>query len=181
MKKKMDSDNKNTEKENKAEKVKKVEKVDNETNELKKGFFKKVWYSIYKIEKYSELSAEGFKIAIKYFAILILIIAVMASLASVYKTTLKVNDISKYINDKAPELSYKDGTLSVDSQDVITDEDNDFGKIIIDTNTDDEQQINQYINDVNEDENSVIILKNKMILKETGLSSSVNYEYKDLF
>lgn len=189
MKKKMDSDNKNTEKENKAEnvnndkeeKVKKVEKVDNETNELKKGFFKKVWYSIYKIEKYSELSAEGFKIAIKYFAILILVIAVMASLASVYKTTLKVNNISKYINDKAPELSYKDGTLSVDSQDVITDEDNDFGKIIIDTNTDDEQQINQYINDVNEDENSVIILKNKMILKETGLSSSVNYEYKDLF
>ena len=64
MKKKMDSDNKNTEKENKAEnvnndkeeKVKKVEKVDNETNELKKGFFKKVWYSIYKIEKYSELN-----------------------------------------------------------------------------------------------------------------------------
>ena len=104
MKKKMDSDNKNTEKENKAEnvnndkeeKVKKVEKVDNETNELKKGFFKKVWYSIYKIEKYSELSAEGFKIAIKYFAILILVIAVMASLVSVYKTTLKVNDISDH-------------------------------------------------------------------------------------
>ena len=37
-----------------------------ENNEIKKGFFKKVWYSIDKIEKYSELSAEGFGRAIKY-------------------------------------------------------------------------------------------------------------------
>lgn len=172
MKKKVDNDNENTKKEN---------EVDNENKELKKGFFKKVWYSIDKIDKYSELSAEGFKSAIKYFAILILIIGVMASLASIYKTVIKVNEISKYISEKAPELTYKDGTLSVDSQDRITDEDNDFGKVIIDTNTDDEQQINQYINEANEEENSVVILKNKLILKESGLTQTVNYEYKDLF
>ena len=38
---------------------------------LKLNFFKKIWYSIDKIEKYPELSAEGFKSAIKYLAILI--------------------------------------------------------------------------------------------------------------
>ena len=42
------------------------ENAEKENKELKKGFFKKVWYSIEKIEKYSELSAEGLKSAIKY-------------------------------------------------------------------------------------------------------------------
>lgn len=42
---------------------KETEKTNNEKkDEMKKGFFKKVWYSIDKIDKYSELSAEGLKV-----------------------------------------------------------------------------------------------------------------------
>lgn len=152
-----------------------------EKDEMKKGFFKKVWYSVDKIDKYSELSAEGLKSAIKYLAILMLIIALISGLATIYRTNLKMKDIAKYIDEKAPELTYKDGTLAVDAQDVITDENENFGKIIIDTNTDDEQKINQYVNNVNEEENAVIILKNKLILKEANISGTTNYNYKDLF
>lgn len=152
-----------------------------EKDEMKKGFFKKVWYSVDKIDKYSELSAEGLKSAIKYLAILMLIIALISGLATIYRTSLKMKDIAKYIDEKAPELTYKDGTLAVDAQDVITDENENFGKIIIDTNTDDEQKINQYVNNVNEEENAVIILKNKLILKEANISGTTNYNYKDLF
>ena len=170
MKKKVNGDNKDIKKENKVE-----------GNELKKGFFKKVWYSIEKIDKYSELSAEGFKSAIKYLAILILSIAIIGALASVCKTAFKVNEIAKYIDEKSPELTYKEEKLTVDSQDIIIDENNKFGKIIIDTNTEDEQQINKYINDVTEEENAIIILKNKLILKEEGTSNPINYNYKDLF
>ena len=170
MKKKVKGDNKDIKKENKLEE-----------NELKKGFFKKVWYSIEKIDKYSELSAEGFKSAIKYLAILILSIAIIGALASVCKTAFKVNEIAKYIDEKSPELTYKEEKLTVDSQDIIIDENNKFGKIIIDTNTEDEQQINKYINDVTEEENAIIILKNKLILKEEGTSNPINYNYKDLF
>lgn len=161
------------------------EKIKNSNNEekdeIKKGFFKKVWYSIDKIDKYSELSAEGLKSAIKYLAILMLIIALISGMATIYRTSLKMKDIAKYIDEKAPELTYKDGTLAVDAQDVITDENENFGKIIIDTNTDDEQKINQYVNNVNEEENAVIILKNKLILKEANISGTTNYNYKDLF
>ena len=161
------------------------EKIKNSNNEekdeIKKGFFKKVWYSIDKIDKYSELSAEGLKSAIKYVAILMLIIALISGMATIYRTSLKIKDIAKYIDEKAPELTYKDGTLSVDNQDIITDENENFGKIIVDTNTDDEQTINKYVNDVNDEENAVIILKNKLILKETNVSGTTNYNYKDLF
>lgn len=160
----------------------KIKKSNNEENdEMKKSFFKKVWYSIDKIDKYSELSAEGLKSAIKYLAILMLIIALISGMATIYRTSLKMKEIAKYIDEKAPELTYTDGTLAVNSQDTITDENENFGKIIIDTNTDDEQKINQYVNDINEEENAVIVLKNKLILKEANVSGTTNYNYKDLF
>ena len=138
--------------------------------EMKKGFFKKIWYSIYKIEKYSELSAEGFGKAIKYLVILIIILSIASSSVSVYKTSKDIKEVSKYINESAPEFSYSDNILSVNSQEPI---------IIIDTNTEEQQQINKYIND-SEEQNLVIVLKDKLILKEAGLKRT-DYNYKELF
>ena len=61
--------------------------------DFKKGFFKKVWYSIYKIEKYSELSAEGFKSAIKYLGLLIMTLCIISSIifSSTSLTNLWIN------------------------------------------------------------------------------------------
>ena len=157
-----------------------VEDVKKE-QELKKGFFKKVWYAIDKIEKYSELSAEGFGRAIKYLILLIMILGLVSSLATVYKTSLEVKKIAQYINEKTPELTYSNKILTIDSETPIIDENENFGKVIIDTNTDSEQTINQYINEVQDDENAIIILKDKLILKEVGLQGTTNYNYKDLF
>lgn len=150
-------------------------------DEIKKGFFKKVWYSIDKIEKYAELSAEGFGRAIKYLSILVIMLAIISSLVSIYRTSLEMKNIAQYINERAPELTYNDGTLQVDSEEVITDDSSNFGKVIIDTKTDSEEQINQYINQINEEENGIIILKNKLILKEVGIQGTANYNYKELF
>lgn len=152
-----------------------------ENNEVKKGFFKKVWYSIDKIEKYSELSAEGFGRAIKYLGILIIILAIISSVVTVYNTSLEVKKIAEYINEKSPELTYSDGTLQIDSPEVITDDSSNFGKIIIDTKTDSEEQINQYKEQVNEEENAIIILKDKLILKDIGTNGTSEYNYKELF
>lgn len=152
-----------------------------ENNEVKKGFFKKVWYSIDKIEKYSELSAEGFGRAIKYLGILIIIIAIISSVVTVYNTSLEVKKIAEYINEKSPELTYSNGTLQIDSPEVITDDSSNFGKIIIDTKTDSEEQINQYKEQVNEEENAIIILKDKLILKDIGTNGTSEYNYKELF
>lgn len=148
--------------------------------ELKKGFFKKVWYSIDKIEKYSELSAEGFGKAIKYLIILVMIIALISSAATVYRTSIEVKNIAKYIDEKSPELTYSNGELNIDSEMPIIEENENFGKIIIDTNIETEETINQYINDVQDNESAIIILKNKLILKEEGIQGNVNYNYKEL-
>lgn len=180
MKKKEDKiENKDTINDTKKEKINKESEVENK--ELKKGFFKKVWYSIDKIEKYAELSAEGLKSALKYLAILILVIGVIAAASTIYKTSLVVNKISQYIDQKVPNLTYSENTLKVENSEAIIDENEEFGKIIIDTNTDDEQQINKYVSDVKDEENAVIIIKNKLILKTSGVSESANYNYEDLF
>lgn len=180
MKKKEDKiENKDTINDAKKEKINKESEVENK--ELKKGFFKKVWYSIDKIEKYAELSAEGLKSALKYLAILVMIIGVISSASTIYKTSLVVNKISQYIDQKVPNLTYSENTLKVENSEAIIDENEEFGKIIIDTNTDDEQQINKYVSDVKDEENAVIILKNKLILKTSGVSGSANYNYEDLF
>ena len=180
MKKKEDKiENKDTINDTKKEKIDKESEVENK--ELKKGFFKKVWYSIDKIERYAELSAEGLKSALKYLAILVMIIGVISSASTIYKTSLVVNKISQYIDQKVPNLTYSENTLKVENSEAIIDENEEFGKIIIDTNTDDEQQINKYVSDVKDEENAVIILKNKLILKTSGVSGSANYNYEDLF
>ena len=180
MKKKEDKiENKNTINDTKKEKIDKESEVENK--ELKKGFFKKVWYSIDKIERYAELSAEGLKSALKYLAMLILVIGVIAAASTIYKTSLVVNKISQYIDQKVPNLTYSENTLKVENSEAIIDENEEFGKIIVDTNTDDEQQINKYVSDVKDEENAVIILKNKLILKTSGVSGSANYNYEDLF
>lgn len=180
MKKKEDKiENKDTINDTKKEKIDKESEVENE--ELKKGFFKKVWYSIDKIERYAELSAEGLKSALKYLAMLILVIGVIAAASTIYKTSLVVNKISQYIDQNIPNLTYSENTLKVENSEAIIDENEEFGKIIVDTNTDDEQQINKYVSDVKDEENAVIILKNKLILKTSGVSGSANYNYEDLF
>lgn len=151
-----------------------------ENNETKKGFLKKVWYSIDKIEKYAELSAEGFARTIKYLSILVLMIAIISSLVSTYRTSVEIKNVAQYINEKVPELTYNEGTLKVNSEETIVDESSDFGKVIIDTNTDNEEQINQYINEVNQDGNGIIILKDKLLIKREGVEGTIKYEYKEL-
>lgn len=168
----------NEEKQNEKEKVQ--DKQNDKEQNTKKGFLKKIWYSINKIEKYPELSAEGFKSAIKYLLMLTVIIAIASAGATVYRTSLKVKEIAKYIEEKIPEITYNNNTLEINSQEAIIDENENFGKIIIDTNTDDEQKINQYVNDVSDEENAVIVLKNKLMLKEIGAGRTTDYNYKEL-
>lgn len=157
----------------------KENKVNSE--EIKKGFFKKVWYSIDKVEKYSELSAEGFGRALKYLLILIIMLAIVSSAVTVYRTSKQMREISKYISENAPDFTYSDGNLIVDIEGPIINESETFGKIIIDTITETEEIEKQYINEIREERKAVIILKDKLILKEAGVENNIIYKYEELF
>ena len=53
-------------------------------NSLKQGFFKKVWYSITKIEKYPDMAAEGVGRTIGYLAKLVAVFSIVFCLGMMY-------------------------------------------------------------------------------------------------
>lgn len=152
-----------------------------EKKELKMNFFNKVKYSIFKIEKYPDMAAEGVGKAISYISILVAILAVILCIGMLYQTHDLLQDGIHYIQNEFPEFSYKEGILKVESENVITisEDDSVMGKTIIDTKAEDEQTINQYINSVTESGEGIIILKDKAIIKSSGVAGTVSYSYKD--
>ena len=158
----------------------KDKKQENPNNvEIKKGFFKKIWYSIDKVEKYSELSAEGFGRAIKYLVILIVMLAIVSAGVTVFRTSKQMKQVSEYIKENAPEFKYSDGVLNIDIEEPIIDENENFGKIIVDTISETEDIQNQYMDDIKKEKRAVVVLKDKLILKET--ENNIVYKYEELF
>ncbi len=174
------------EEEKKTEDVKEVKNENpqnNDENELNMGFFKKVWYSITKIEKYPNMSAQGLGKAISYLAKIVAILAIVYCLGVVYQTHNLIDEGIEYLQNSFPEFSYKDGTLSVESEEPITisAEDSITGETIIDTNTEDETVINQYTNQVTNAGGGIIVLKDKVIVKDANVVGTISYYYKDTF
>lgn len=151
-------------------------------NDFKKGFFKKVWYSITKIETYPELATEGVPRAVNYFSKLVAILAIVISLATIYQVNSVLKQCKDYLQNNFPDFTYQEGTLSVESEEPIIIEESieKVGKIIVDVKTDSEEQINQYINEISEKGNGLIVLKNRVIMKNEAITGTASYDYKEI-
>lgn len=150
---------------------------------IKINFFKRLWYSITKIEKYPDMAAEGFKRALGYLVKIVMLLTLVISAGMIYQTNTLVQKGVNYLKNEIPEFNYKDGILNVESENElkINQEILPIGKVIIDTNTDDEQKINQYINEITENGEGVVVLKDKVIIKNSSVVGTINYSYKDTF
>ncbi len=103
--------------------------------ELKQGFFKKVWNSIVKIEKYPDMAAEGLGRAFIYISKLVAILAIVLCLGIMYQTYQMLQEGVNYLKNEFPEFSYNNGILDVSSDEkiIISEDDSYVGKTIIDT------------------------------------------------
>lgn len=152
----------------------------NQSEKIKKqGFFKKVWYSITKIERYPEMAAQGVGKAFSYISKVVAILAIILSLGSIYQSYQILQEGVAYLQNEFPEFSYSDGILSIDSENPITisAEDSYVGEAIIDTKTQDEQTINQYISEIEQNGDGIIVLNNRVIVKNSSVSGTISYEY----
>lgn len=57
----------------------KIEKEEQNEEIIKTNFFKRLWYSISKIEKYPDMAAEGFKRALGYLVKIVMILTLVIS------------------------------------------------------------------------------------------------------
>jgi len=169
--------NKNEDNKNKVNK-----KTENEVFK-EKNFFKKLWYSIVKIEKYPDMAAQGLGKAVSYLCKLVALLSIVLSLGMVYQMHEMVREGVDYLQNEFPEFSYKENILNINTEDVlnIQDKDSVIGEVIIDTKTEDVETINKYINKVEDVGSGVIVLKNKVILKNSAIAGTINYEYSQIF
>ena len=161
----------------------KIEKEEQTEEIIKNNFLKRLWYSISKIEKYPDMAAEGFKRAMGYLVKIVMILTLVISAGMIYQTHILIQKGVNYLKDEIPEFTYKDGVLSVASETElkINKEKFPIGEVIVDTNTEDEQKVNQYINEVTENGEGVVVLKDKIIVKNSSVVGTINYSYKDTF
>ena len=144
---------------------------------LKKSFFKKVKISTVNIEKYPELAAEKVPRTINYLAKLVAILVIVVCAGMIYKTTQIVNQVVDYIEKEFPDFSYQDGLLDVKSETPITIENDTVGTIAIDTNAEEQESIT---NQMEEKENSIILLKNEVIIKNNSMLGTATYKYDEM-
>ena len=153
-----------------------------ETQNFQKGFFKKLWYSIVNIEKYPEMATEGVGRAISYLFKIVAILAVVLSIWMTYESYEAVRNGVEYLQNEFPTFSYQDGTLLVETEEpiVIGAEQSGVGKIVVDTKTDSEEQINQYLNEIGSNESGIVVLKQKVLVKTPGVAGSISYDYQQI-
>ena len=153
-----------------------------EKNQLKFGFFKKVWYSITKIEKYADMASTGAFKAVIYISKLIAILAIIIGIGMMFQIYKILDEGVNYLQNEFPEFTYENGKLNIETEQKIEIPENNsyVGKTIIDTKTEDERVINQYINEISKNGRGMIILKNNVIFKNTAMAGTINYNYNQV-
>lgn len=149
-----------------------IEKDEKEIKPKKISFFKKVWYSIAKFEKYVEMSLEGTGRALKYLLQITSIFVLIIASIGLYSANISLNAFIKNIENNVPDFRYAEGQIDLESDEenqvyTVQDTNLNFGKLIIDLNTEDESVITEYENTIknNSETNNMgfIILKDKVI------------------
>ena len=146
------------------------------------GFFKTVLKSIKDFDKYEQFGLEGMGRTCLY---LLQMVAtqrstVVAVLIYQFSTTMQSAVI--YFNDNVQEMSYTDGILTVNSNQKLEVDTNSTiaQKIIVDTSDLTDEQIEQYRTDLNDLNSGIILLKDKILIKNEMLTAITETTYTDI-
>ena len=146
---------------------------------VKIPFFKKIWLSITKFERYPEMATEGVGKAISYLIKLILIFAIIISSCMIYNFHNYLQQGIKNLNENVSEINYKDGTLEIKPLDEETmNVETEIGTLIVDTNIVEEEKIREYEKSIKKDDLGIIWLSNKVVLYAGGMEEA--YYYGDI-
>lgn len=82
-----------------------------ETNEEKLRFFSRIKIAVIKLENYGVFLEEKMSIAVKYFFLIVLILALCIAIVETYSLMKIASKGYTYIKNELPEFSYSDGNL----------------------------------------------------------------------
>lgn len=149
----------------------------------KEGFFRTVIKSIKSFEKYEDFGLEGLGKTALYLLKIVLTFTLVVAIMTVYKFSNSFTSALSYFDENIKSLTYEDGILKVNNDEKleIISQDNITGKIIVDTSELTEEQINEYRENLKNETNGIVLLKEKLILKNEMLSAVSEVTYNDFF
>lgn len=154
-----------------------------EEKKKKTSFFKELFSSIKDFEEYQEFALRPLGKAIGYLFKLMLVFAIIASIGFTYRLCDTYQKGVNYVNGQMPEFSYEEGRLSVQSEEPIVYDNTGelMGLVIVDTNIQEQEVIDEYVKKVNLYQNGMILLKDKVIMKNAVSTSIASQNYTDIF
>lgn len=163
-----------------------VDKDGKEIKPKKLNFFKKVWYSVTKFDKYVQMSLEGKGRALRYLLQIVSIFVIIISCIGLYNINGNLNSFIENIKNNAPDFKYAEGQIAIadgeeNKQYTIDDTNLNFGKIIIDLKAEDENVVAQYeetIKNASETNNMGIIILKDEVIQVMQLAEGVEGESK---
>lgn len=156
--------------------------TDKKQNEKKENFFKKLLKSVKNFEKYEEFGLEGIGKTAIYLTQIVAIFTIVISTMTVYNFSKTADNAIKYFDENIDELIYSEnGELQINSdQKVEIKPEIIFEKIVIDTSDLTEEEIENYRNEIQQEKNSIVLLKNKALIKNEMVSSITETNYSNL-
>lgn len=157
-----------------------------EENKIQKiSFFRKVWYSITKFEKYPDMASEGLSNAIKYLIIMVAIVTVFIIIGSLIEMNKLIGNLAIYIEDNIPEFSYAEGKISMELEEPMVIEQvqyNGIDRVVINPLVENEEEKAKSEEENNINGTTIFFFKDQIILRsktEDGQESNQPYTYKD--
>ena len=151
--------------------------------EKKLSFFRKIKISIFDFDGYQNLAAEKISRTIAYIVLLMILLSVCISGASTFQFSRIVDNVRNYVSNEVSEITYEDYNLNIvlnSGEEIteITTDDLINVTVIINTATTDETKIQESIDKINSTENGILILKDRIIIKNSIYTNSIEYSYK---
>lgn len=153
-------------------------------DEQKLSFWKKIKISITDFEKYQDLAAERVIKTIGYIALIMLIFNIVVAGIYTYKFSATISNIRGYIEENIAQITFEEAKLTVipKNKEKITTIKNEESKItvIINTQNSNEKELQKSIDEFNGIENAILILPNKIMLKNGLIKQPYSYSYENI-
>ena len=148
----------------------------------KDSFFHKFIDSIKNIEKYPELAIKSYGEVLLYMVKLLLIFALIISIAYTCKISLELNEVTNFIYNELPDFSMQDGFLFVKDNKILVKENitENLNIVIMDSNNIEEDTLEKYKSNLLDKENGIILLKDKLLFKTMATDGIQEFKYSEL-
>lgn len=152
----------------------------NQEKKKKMSFWRKAFISIKDFEKYQDFAIEPIRTTIIYILQLVAVFVIVICLGFTYQFGVTINQAVSYFKTDIPDLTFENNTLRIEQTEpiILQDFEQFSGAVILDT-VSDQETINKEIENVKNYENCILILKDKVILKNAMTNMFATYQYED--